>query len=83
VLPPAYPNFSSTCIEMIGTEAAMDVGGEYSGTVSGVMNMAGSLAVSVSPIIFGFLVQRRIMDNAFLYLCWRSAHWFADMGIPH
>jgi len=36
----------------------MDVGGEYSGTVSGIMNMAGSLAASVSPIIFGFLVQR-------------------------
>ena len=36
----------------------MDVGGEYSGTVSGVMNMAGSLAASVSPIVFGFLVQR-------------------------
>jgi sugar phosphate permease len=36
----------------------MDVGGEYSGTVSGVMNMAGSLAASLSPIIFGVLVQR-------------------------
>jgi sugar phosphate permease len=36
----------------------MDVGGEYSGTVSGVMNMAGSLAASLSPIIFGALVQR-------------------------
>jgi MFS family permease len=36
----------------------MDVGGEYSGTVSGVMNTAGSLAASLSPIIFGSLVQR-------------------------
>jgi sugar phosphate permease len=36
----------------------MDVGGEYSGTVTGVMNMAGALAASVSPIIFGFLVQK-------------------------
>jgi sugar phosphate permease len=36
----------------------MDVGGEYSGTVSGVMNMAGALAASLSPIIFGALVQR-------------------------
>jgi sugar phosphate permease len=36
----------------------MDVGGEYSGTVSGVMNMAGSLAASLSPIIFGFLIQK-------------------------
>ncbi len=38
----------------------MDVGGEYSGTVSGVMNMAGSLAASISPIVFGVLVQRWI-----------------------
>ena len=36
----------------------MDVGGEYSGTVCGVMNMAGSLAASLSPIVFGALVQR-------------------------
>ena len=36
----------------------MDVGGEYSGTVSGVMNMAGSLAASASPIVFGLLAQR-------------------------
>jgi len=36
----------------------MDVSGEYSGTVSGVMNMSGSLAASMSPIIFGFLVQK-------------------------
>ena len=43
----------------------MDVGGEYSGTVSGVMNMAGSLAASVSPIIFGFLVQRGLWTAPF------------------
>jgi sugar phosphate permease len=36
----------------------MDVGGDYSGTVSGVMNMAGSLAASISPIVFGFLIQK-------------------------
>lgn len=43
----------------------MDVGGEYSGTVSGVMNMAGSLAASVSPIIFGFLAQRGLWNTPF------------------
>jgi MFS family permease len=36
----------------------MDVGGEFSGTVTGVMNMAGALAASVFPIIFGYLIQR-------------------------
>ncbi len=36
----------------------MDVGGEYSGTVTGIMNMAGAMAASVSPVIFGFFAQR-------------------------
>src|SRR5260370_23187496 len=35
----------------------MDVGGEFSGTVSGVMNMAGSVARSVPPIFFGVLTS--------------------------
>jgi sugar phosphate permease len=43
----------------------MDVGGEYSGTVSGIMNMAGSLAASVSPIIFGLLVHRGLWITPF------------------
>jgi sugar phosphate permease len=43
----------------------MDVGGEYSGTVSGLMNMAGSLAASVSPIIFGLLVHRGLWITPF------------------
>jgi sugar phosphate permease len=43
----------------------MDVGGEYSGTVSGVMNMAGSLAASLSPIVFGALVQRGLWVTPF------------------
>ena len=36
----------------------MDVGGEYSGTVTGVMNTAGALAASASPNIFAFFVER-------------------------
>jgi sugar phosphate permease len=36
----------------------MDVGGEFSGTVSSIMNMTGALAASVSPVVFGFFVQR-------------------------
>ncbi|HZV21512.1 MAG TPA: MFS transporter, partial [Hyphomicrobiales bacterium] len=35
----------------------MDVGGKYSGTVSGMMNMAGNFGGALSPTIFGFLVQ--------------------------
>ena len=32
----------------------MDVGGAFSGTVTGVMNMAGALAASVTPLVFGY-----------------------------
>lgn len=35
----------------------MHVGAQYSGTVSGVMNMAGNIGGALSPIVFGFLVQ--------------------------
>ena len=35
----------------------MDVGGKYSGTVSGMMNMAGNIGGALSPFVFGFLVQ--------------------------
>src|SRR3977135_1130512 len=44
----------------------MDVGGEYSGTVTGVMNMAGALTASVSPVIFGFFAQRGFWIAPFL-----------------
>jgi len=35
----------------------MHDGGQYSGTVSGVMNMAGNIGGALSPIVFGILVQ--------------------------
>src|SRR5438132_13016290 len=44
----------------------MDVGGRFSGTVTGVMNMAGALAASVSPVIFGFFAQRGFWIAPFL-----------------
>ena len=44
----------------------MDVGGEYSGTVTGIMNMAGALAASVSPVVFGFFAQRGFWIAPFL-----------------
>jgi sugar phosphate permease len=36
----------------------MDIGGEYSGTVSGMMNMAGNIGGALSPTVFGYLVAR-------------------------
>src|SRR5258707_12439135 len=35
----------------------MDVGGKYSGTVSGMMNMAGNIGGALSPVVFGVLAQ--------------------------
>ncbi len=35
----------------------MDTGGKYSGTVSGMMNMAGNIGGAISPIVFGYLAQ--------------------------
>jgi sugar phosphate permease len=35
----------------------MDTGGKYSGTVSGMMNMAGNTGAAISPIVFGYLAQ--------------------------
>src|SRR5580704_18070671 len=35
----------------------MDVGGKYSGTLSGMMNMAGNIGGALSPLVFGVLAQ--------------------------
>jgi MFS family permease len=36
----------------------MDVGGSFSGIVTAVMNMMGAIGASISPLVFGMLVQR-------------------------
>ncbi len=36
----------------------MDIGGEYCGTISGMMNMGGQIGGALSPTIFGLLVAR-------------------------
>jgi sugar phosphate permease len=35
----------------------MDCGGKYSGTVSGMMNMAGNIGGALSPLVFGIFFQ--------------------------
>jgi sugar phosphate permease len=35
----------------------MDTGGKYSGTVSGMMNMAGNFGGALSPLVFAYLAQ--------------------------
>ena len=41
----------------------MDIGGRYAGTVSGAMNMMGSIAGALSPLVVGYL------------LAWTSQNW--------
>ena len=41
----------------------MDVGGRYSGTVSGFMNMMGNIAGALSPLVIGYL------------LAWTGQNW--------
>jgi nitrate/nitrite transporter NarK len=36
---------------------ALDVGHEYAGTVSGMMNSVGNIGSFASPLIFGIIVQ--------------------------
>jgi sugar phosphate permease len=44
----------------------MDTGGKYSGTVSGMMNMAGNIGGALSPLVFGALVQYGSWQAPFL-----------------
>ena len=41
----------------------MDIGGRYAGTVSGAMNMMGSIAGALSPLVVGYL------------LAWTAQNW--------
>lgn len=66
----------------------MDVGGEYSGTVSGMMNMFGSLAGGLSPIIFAAVWQRTgssvlpFLISGSLMVVGAVAWLFIDPGRP-
>ena len=42
---------------------SMDIGGRYAGTVSGAMNMMGSVAGAMSPLVIGYL------------LAWTNQNW--------
>jgi len=57
----------------------MHVGGQYSGTVSSVMNMAGNIGSALSPIVFGILVQYGSWQAPFIVaaglLIFGSAVW--------
>jgi len=44
----------------------MDVGGQFSGTVTGIMNMAGAFAASLTAIIYGSLFGRGMWIAPFI-----------------
>ena len=44
----------------------MDVGGQFSGTVTGIMNMAGALAASLTAIVYGTLFGKGFWVAPFL-----------------
>ena len=46
----------------------MDIGGKYTGTVSGAMNMMGNLGGVVSPIVLGYVVKETGNWNLTFYL---------------
>jgi len=44
----------------------MDCGGKYSGTVSGMMNMAGNIGGALSPLVMGFFFQNDDWQTPFV-----------------
>ena len=61
----------------------MDVGGRFSGTVTGVMNMAGALAASLTPIVYGSLFGRRLLGGAFRRQCSGTGAGSLDLDLSH
>ena len=52
---------SNFCLEMVLGPAwavPMDVAGLWSGTLAAIMNMAGAVGASISPLVFATLVER-------------------------
>jgi sugar phosphate permease len=57
--------FFLECVQGPQWSLPMDVGGKFAGTVAGLMNGFGNLAGALSPICFGFLVQRGLWQAPF------------------
>ena len=59
----------------------MDTGGKYSGTVSGMMNMAGNFGGAISPIVFGYLAQGGNWAAPFIVAAVLLVVGSGDMGV--
>jgi ACS family glucarate transporter-like MFS transporter len=69
--------------------ACMDVGGRYSGTVSGSMNMMGNIAGALSPLAVGYLLawtgqnwNLTFYVSAAIYLLGAVCWFFLDAETP-
>ncbi len=62
-------SFANDLAVPVAWHSCMDLGGKFSGTVSGAMNTMGNLAAFVAPVLGGFLLDRTHGDwNMFLYV---------------
>jgi sugar phosphate permease len=57
--------FFLECVQGPQWSLPMDIGGKYAGTVAGLMNGFGNMAGALSPIFFGYLVQRDLWQAPF------------------
>jgi MFS family permease len=65
----AIASFFSDLTTPISWNACVELGGRYTGTLSGAMNMFGNLAGFVSPVVGGFILQRAAGNwNVLVYL---------------
>lgn len=65
-----------TCLGMLGLELTvavswaipLDIGGDFAGSVSAVMNMCGNMGGLISPVLMAYLVDRYNWDVPFLLI---------------
>jgi len=71
----------------------MDIGGPYAGTLSGSMNMMGSIGAALAPLVIGFLLDRSQQNWALTFwisgivylaggLCWLGIHSTTPLVTP-
>ena len=60
----------------------MDVGGQFSGTVTGVMNMVGALGGASTAVVYGSLFNRGLWVAPFLVSAGVMLAGRADLDIP-
>jgi MFS family permease len=53
-----FASFANDFVMPVSWAAAMDVGGRYTGTLAGVMNMASAVGGSLAPVLTGYLLAR-------------------------